>query len=393
MSATELYDGLLDALILATPSLSGVVESHNSLQAISDASSPQTDSRQSKPAKLGPALPKPKKKRVRRETREINYLREQTRILELRLERLQKRVPTNRNSSSILCANHKSARPSVWESIAERQLKERFKGELVQKDLRAACSVQAKLLQELKKQLRLCADDKKLSALMSARLWDLLKDENSDIYAEQLTQVAKMYLQMQQQVAPPSHVLQLATDLTQGIDVLKKKSYWGSNAYWRLTAYEAFSRQGSLQQDLGAKGDVASTSFNLQVACEGFTATVRGKHTCRRYTNDDCESIVWTGYADPVELNGTKFSGMQCRKTGWIKLRRVPAGATLVEMYSEMTPLFKDGVEDQNWQIHALLESMATAHSKTNDIYCKMVRDVLLEEDWKAAYGSDTPVL
>ncbi|KAF4142162.1 hypothetical protein GN958_ATG08660 [Phytophthora infestans] len=410
MSATELYDGLLDALILATPSLSGVVESHNSLQAISDASSPQTDSRQSKPAKLGPAPPKPKKKRVRRETREINYLREQTRILELRLEQLQKRVPTNRNSSSILCANHKSARPSVWESIAERQLKERFKGELVQRDLRAACSVQAKLLQELKKQLRLCADDKKLSALMSARLWDLLKDENSDIYAEQLTQVAKMYLQMQQQVAPPSHVLQLATDLTQGIDVLKRNPTGvvfemhcktsvpfdlqvAANAYWRLTAYEAFSRQGSLQQDLGAKGDVASTSFNLQVACEGFTATVRGKHTCRRYTNDDCESIVWTGYADPVELNGTKFSGMQCRKTGWIKLRRVPAGATLVEMYSEMTPLFKDGVEDQNWQIHALLESMATAHSKTNDIYCKMVRDLLLEEDWKAAYGSDTPVL
>ncbi|ETP39777.1 hypothetical protein F442_12790 [Phytophthora nicotianae P10297] len=420
MSSAELLDGLLDALIQATPSLSGGVELHNSLQVNSDASSPppQTLSSQPKPM-LGPAPPKQKKKRVRRETREIKYLREQARKLELRLEQIQKRVPANRDSNSIVCANYKTARLSVWESIAERQLKERLHGELMQKELRAACSVQAKLVQELKKQLRLCAEDKKLSALMkrkSARLWDLLSDESSDIYAEQLTQVAKMCLQMQQQTAPPRHALQLANDLTQGVDVLKRNPtsaagvvfemrcgtsipfdvHVAGNAYWRLTAHEAFHRQGSLQQDLDAKGDVASASFNLQVACEGFTATVRGKQTCRRYINNDSETIVWTGYADPIELNGTKFSGMQCRKTGWIKLQRVagqPAGATWVEMYSEMTPLFKEGVEDQNWQIHALLDSMTKAHSKTNEIYCRMVRELLLEEDWKAAYGSDAQAL
>lgn len=126
--------------------------------------------------------------------------------------------------------------------------------------------------------------------------------------------------------------------------------------------------------------------------CEGFTANVRGKQTCRRYINSDSEIIVWTGCADPVEFNGTNFSGMQCRKTGWIKLQRVPGQcteSTWVEMYSEMTTLFKDEVEDQNWQIHALMDSMAKAHSKTNDIYCRMVRELLLEEDWKEVCGSE----
>ncbi|GMF28401.1 unnamed protein product [Phytophthora lilii] len=119
------------------------------------------------------------------------------------------------------------AAPSVWEKIAERQLKERLRGEQTQKELRAACATQAKLALELKKKLKLCMREKRLSSLTRPnhlRIWDLITDDSAGIYAEQLTQVAKTYLEIQHQCSQPNNSLQLATNLTQGAELMKRNS-------------------------------------------------------------------------------------------------------------------------------------------------------------------------
>ncbi|RLN88194.1 hypothetical protein BBJ28_00014565 [Nothophytophthora sp. Chile5] len=161
---------------------------------------------------------------------------------------------------------------------------------------------------------------------------------------------------------------------------------------------EACQRQGSERRDPDTTTDVVSTSFTLQVKNGDFTARVRGKQTTRRYVSEDSITIVWTGSADPVEMSGVKFRGMQCQKAGWIKLRRVGSQesgrladdrATTVEMHSEMTPLFQPGVVDQGRQISALIDSLRKSHDQTNAIYCQMLQELLLEEDWKATFGSD----
>ncbi|KAG7395770.1 hypothetical protein PHYBOEH_003205 [Phytophthora boehmeriae] len=348
-----------------------------------------------------PPPPMPKKKRVRREVRELRHLRDQTRKLELRLEQLKKRVPADYQQG--VPRGVMSSAPSLWSNIAERQLWERMRTEEVQRTLRAACSEQAKFAAELKKLLKACTPTKNITALTELKPAALSDEDCAGIYAEQLTLIAKVFAQLQQsQLVRPKLLL---SDMTTGVEVVKKSPIGNTgivfemhctttvpfdvrvagNAYWRMSVCEAYQRQGSRVQEMDTGSTLLSTSFALNVRCDDFTANVHGHQTCRRYSSDDTEVIVWVGYANPVEFNGARFYGVQCKKTGWIKLQRgSDQSSTTVEMYSEMTPVFAEGSTDQQAQICTLVDAMGNAHKKTNDIYCSIMRELLLEEDWKA---------
>ncbi|KAK1940550.1 hypothetical protein P3T76_008001 [Phytophthora citrophthora] len=348
------------------------------------------------------------KKRVRREAREIKCLRDQTRELELRLEQLKKRQSSGCDLSPV---DRPNVIDATWRKKAEQQLKKRLESEQLQEDLEGISSVQKTLVVALKKHLKACSSDKKLPFLLKpkvAKFWNLFSGDDSGIYAEQLTQVAKMYLKMQQPNFHSRMGLQMSTGVTQGREVMKADSVNSSdvtfemhcgtsipfdvhvagNAYWRLMTSEPYIRHGTLQTDLHTQNNFAA-SFTWSVELENSTATVCGKQTSRRYINDNSEVIMLVNWINPVEVNGTRFFGMQCRRTSWVKLRRLAGGNTFVEMYSETTPLFLKGIEDVMKQIQAFFDSMASAHSTTDAIYCHMVRELLLQEDWKATYGSD----
>lgn len=148
-----------------------------------------------------------KKKRVRREVRELKNLREQARELEVRLEQLKIRVPASGGLSSGRTCNTDVTAPSVWEKIAQRQLKERLHVEHIQDEPKAECTAHAKLVLDLVKRLKLCGKDARVCAMVRqkpARLWDLFSTDTdtAGIFAEQLTQVSKAYLKMQQQCLP-----------------------------------------------------------------------------------------------------------------------------------------------------------------------------------------------
>ncbi|KAJ8517773.1 hypothetical protein ON010_g18284 [Phytophthora cinnamomi] len=171
--------------------------------------------------------PKPamlKKKRVRREVRELKYLREQTHILELRLAQLKKRAPARSGLSPALPTSHGASAQSIWEGIVERQLEERLSVEKAQRELSATYSVTAKLVLDLAKELKSCAKDMRLSALVRqkpAQLWDFRSADSAGVFADQLTQISKAYFKMQQQCLVPVATLQLITDPAQGLEIVR----------------------------------------------------------------------------------------------------------------------------------------------------------------------------
>ncbi|KAJ8524774.1 hypothetical protein ON010_g16342 [Phytophthora cinnamomi] len=165
-----------------------------------------------------------KKKRVRREVRELKYLREQAHILELRLAQLKKRAPAHSGLSPALPTSHDASAQSIWEGIAERQLEERLCVEKAQRELSAACAGTAKLVLDLTKQLKSWAKDMRLSALMRqkpALLWDFGSADAAGVFADQLTQVSKTYFKMQQQCLVPVTALQPTADLVQGTEIVR----------------------------------------------------------------------------------------------------------------------------------------------------------------------------
>ncbi|RLN65934.1 hypothetical protein BBJ28_00008045 [Nothophytophthora sp. Chile5] len=349
-----------------------------------------------------PAPVKPKKKRVRRETIEMQHLLEQTRKLELRLEQQKKRSASASETRSGRRPqrqtdenDHRShlnltTAHTMWEGLAERQINERMRAEWQKKTLQVAHSAQMKYALELGKQLRHIASDKALTALSTRKqavFWDLSSCDDADIFAEQLTQVARVYLMWARQLLHPSTTLHFRSDLSKGEELVKLNPDVDAGVVFEMHCG-------------------TTVPFDLQVAAQAywrieerdFTTRVRGKQTCRRHVSEDSVTIVWTGSADPVEMSGAKFRGMQCQKSGWIELRRVDSQgsgrlasgrATTVEMHSEMTPLFQPGVVDQGRQISALIGSLRKSHDQTNAIYCQMLQELLLEEDWKATFGSD----
>ncbi|KAG7386375.1 hypothetical protein PHYPSEUDO_000304 [Phytophthora pseudosyringae] len=107
---------------------------------------------------------------------------------------------------------------------------------------------------------------------------------------------------------------------------------------------------------------------------------------------------MWKWVVDPVEVNGTSFSGVRCHETGWIVLRGVNIGSstesalhngssssvasTLLQSYSKMTMELQDDIADQELQIGALTDFVLNLHDTVTELYGNMITDTLVEEDW-----------
>jgi RNase H-fold protein (predicted Holliday junction resolvase) len=93
----------------------------------------------------------PRKKRVRRIQIELAFYRRQVQELELRLKRL-KLLKEQQPFNTTLCFNDEDG-TSVWNGIAERQLKERLRAQKQQKELVDSQAELIKLETDLRKLL------------------------------------------------------------------------------------------------------------------------------------------------------------------------------------------------------------------------------------------------
>ncbi|KAG6966178.1 hypothetical protein JG687_00005000 [Phytophthora cactorum] len=365
----------------------------------------------------------PKKKRVRRQQVELKDLRELAEKLEHRLEQLKKHRlssaqtpnrPINGNFSSSNSHSVIFGPASVWESIADRQFKERARAEKKNEQLKAILRTQTSTAQTLQAKAQRALGDKELIGLTMMQLqdegpryWDLGSNDER-IFADLLELVVRTRLKLQQrQVEDPRTVMRFAswgisvgephvrTDSEAGL-VMETHgcSLWPFNvktaaaACWRMFSLTPMAHKVAFNDT--EKSDVVARSFTCSSMHGGQKFDIRGKHTCRKYVDEDgCVTIVYAGRSEPAEVN-LPCQEVQLQKTVWIKvrpqLRNEDPGqqSAVVEMHSETLPRFRNGNTGQEQRAREVIDWATRSHHMVNDWYHQKLSEILVEEDWKA---------
>ncbi|KAG6613723.1 uncharacterized protein IUM83_18530 [Phytophthora cinnamomi] len=370
----------------------------------------------------------PKKKRVRRQQLELKQLRELSEELKRRVEQLKRRrlctPQTQRSRSNDNLRSSKKAKygpAPVWEAIADRQFKERSRVEKQNEELKLLLKAQSGMAQSLQAKVLKILGDKCLIGLTMMQLqdegpryWDLGSGDEEGIFADLLTLVVRTHLAIQrQQVENPRSVLTFATwGISVGEPHVRADSEAGlvmethacsllpfsvattAAACWRMFSLSPV-KHIIVSRDI-ENVDVFAQSFTCSSTHLGREIDVRGKHTCRRYVEEDgCITIVFAGRTEPTNVS-TPCQDAQLQKTGWIKVRELrtqdsdqPPSA-MIEMHSETLPRFRYGNTGQVDRAREIMEWVSNSHHMTNDWYRQTLSEVLVEEDWKAFRGGDT---
>ncbi|KAJ8537506.1 hypothetical protein ON010_g13090 [Phytophthora cinnamomi] len=251
------------------------------------------------------------------------------------------------------------------------------------------------------------------------KFWDLARDAEEDIFTEQLADVAQLRLEAQQQVyEDPRRAADVSWGLSRGHAAVKSDPHFdrgvvlelhcrttvpfslevAARAYWRMFCTEHGELQGA---DSAVKvvvrldvTDTTTRSFTLRLEFEGLVSDTSGKYTCQKSVSADEVEIAWVEHADVMEFGGVKFNGMQYQKRAFMKLRPVSreglcqrSAATEVETHFETFPIFRDNVTDSWDQTLAFVNRAQQTHNKLDALVCQHMSNLLLEEDWKAAFG------
>ncbi|KAL3670607.1 hypothetical protein V7S43_003799 [Phytophthora oleae] len=349
------------------------------------------------------------KKRVRRIQLELTLFRSQVEELELKRKRLKLQQASG-NSPALL---DDIGTTSVWNAIAERQLRERLRAEKHTTELQASYKGLVDFSTDIQKLLRRSEDSKKELAERVKqeprfRFQKLTTEADDEIFSEQLTIVSRLYLGLQQQwkwPQTPSSSLHFGLDLSLGEEVVKVDPYVKagivlearSGAILPFTldvvvmAFWEFLGTYNCIDDTDCSTDFLARSFSLSTNFEGSFSQPAGKYTCRKFATENEATLVWVERADVEEFGGTKFSGMQYLKRGYLKLRIAPregpgrkSAVTTVETYTETTPIFRDDISNQEEQLQDLVKAVKRSYKTVNAVFCQNMTNILVEEDWKA---------
>ncbi|KAL4116953.1 hypothetical protein PRIC2_012403 [Phytophthora ramorum] len=362
----------------------------------------------------------PKKKRIRPQKLELDYLRGLVGKLERNMSELQVKQSAIDNK----CIKTETTAPSIWKGIAERQQMDRVRAEEKNQRLRSTLEGQLKLAMTLEgllskrpreEELAVLAGNKRLKPVLDTAV----SPPDDDIFADQLEHVLRAHLEVGElfggsEFANPTasfcdlHVMNDALTDT-GVAFVKKANSMlpfdvkvTGRAFWRALAEEGTSKDSYSLNERLKTGSLVSRSYAMHFDAGPFHANVLGKETYRRYVRDDCVMIMWKWVVDPVEVNGTKFSGLRCHETGWIVLRGVnigemctaenelvapknaprPVMSTLLQSYSRMTMELQDDIANQELQVGVLTNVVVNLHDALTEVCGKMMSNALVEEDW-----------
>lgn len=243
---------------------------------------------------------------------------------------------------------------------------------------------------------------------------DFTATEDADIFSLQLANVAALYLQLQQ-CQTPSKPMYFDTGLAMGETVVKRdpsagagvrlEKHFGTTvpftldvaakAYWRFFQLEHGDRLYSCNASTLCT-DVSAHSYSLTVDKKGVISKISGKYTCQKHVSEDEITFVWVEHANVSEFGKLKFQGLQYRKRGSIKLRRVfrqssdqQSTSTVVETHYETTPIFCTSAVNPMQQLSSFIALACGSHGEMSKLVSDTMSDLLLEEDWKATFTED----
>ncbi|KAL3670599.1 hypothetical protein V7S43_003791 [Phytophthora oleae] len=361
----------------------------------------------------------PKKKRIRRQKLELEYLRELVGKLEQQMAQLKTRKDEELDHFVTVKSEVKG--PSIWKGIAERQQKERARAEEKNQKLRVSLEGQLKLATRLERLLRKRPRDEEVVELAGFKRYKPLVDDTAvapsddEIFADQLAHVERAHLAVAEIFGSPDfedraalfcdlHVMNDPESDT-GVGFVTKASSMlpfdvqvTERAFWRAFAEEGPKNNSYFNEERLSTKNVVARSYALNFDAGLFRTNVRGKQTYRKYVDNGCVMIMWKSLTEPIEINDIKLSGLRCNQTGWIVLRGInlPSNdgqpgcidtsktmmSTSLQSYCKMTLELQDDIADQELQVGALTNFVVNSHDAITDVCGKIINQVLVEEDW-----------
>ncbi|GMF36484.1 unnamed protein product [Phytophthora fragariaefolia] len=227
------------------------------------------------------------------------------------------------------------------------------------------------------------------------RHWNLKTDPAEDIFADQLTMITKLWLQMHNQ--GPSRTLNPGLGLSMGPEEVK----WDPSikAGFKLELQAGTMLPFGLEVTLNAYWKFIYFGYDL-----GRDHAPRLESelpiTARRYLDTDgSTAIVWANTDDVKEMNGVKFHGLQLHTNGCIRFRRAPrqgpgqqSTSTILEASLESIPVFHETVADRAQQAQVFVAENGKAFTKIDKLFCQRMGAMLVEEDWKATFGREAMI-
>ncbi|GMF28405.1 unnamed protein product [Phytophthora lilii] len=273
------------------------------------------------------------------------------------------------------------------------------------------------------------------------RYWDLASGDDEGIFADLLTLVVKTRLEMQRRrVENPRSLLSFATwGISIGEPHVRPDSEAGvvmethacslvpfnvrttAAAYWRMFSLSftkdrlnvndvSYLSRLPIMKILGKgdplhnlygqteRSDVFARSFTCSSTHFGRQIDMRGKHTCRKFVDEDGSiTMVFAGRTGPADTNAPCHE-VQIQKSGWVKVRQLEGqdsdnqSSAMVEIHSEMLPRFRNGIVGQEHRAREVINYVVKSHHVMNDLCRQMLSELLVEEDWKAFRGDGTEV-
>ncbi|KAL3670601.1 hypothetical protein V7S43_003793 [Phytophthora oleae] len=322
---------------------------------------------------------KPKKKRIRRQKLELDYLRKLVVSLEEKISDLKVKQSYD---------NEGATTNSTGEGLLHKRPRD--------------------------EETKALADAKRFKPSGSAPL----SPTGEEIFADQLAHVQRAHLDVDRIFGGPGFADNLApfynflvkndSDSNTGVAFVKKVRSMlpfdievAEKAFWRTLAEEGTKKDSYFIDERLTSENLVASSYGLEFRAGEIHANVLGKRTYRKYVTDDKVVIMWKWVVDPVEVNGSKFCGVQCHETGWIVLRTVDVAnadvpeigadldavpsktlSTQLQSYAEMAIELQDDVANQKLQIGAFTNFVVNMHETITEVRAKMITNVLVEEDW-----------
>ncbi|KAK1935824.1 hypothetical protein P3T76_010518 [Phytophthora citrophthora] len=364
---------------------------------------------------------KPTKKRIRRQREELLYLRVKVKEMESSLAKLKStemRTRSPNGSSNQLAVNGKpnsessSLLASVWESLANRQYKDRERAEQENRKLKSTLEGQIKLAKCLEKILEDQPEDDTVSGPPrpeQSKLFALgISSDQKALHAQLLSEMdgafgevdMKYNMKKFAEIEKEKMDVKVASSLDNGIALhflgFKRVPFpqdVASRGMWRFTSCEATKRQAYFyeEHETSSEHTVART-FGHKIQSEHGSLDYRseGVVQCRR--RGDRVVIVTRGLAKPIKFSAAPVNGIRFHENGWIVIEKAsaPDGSckgswSTIASSMELKPIFDDDASDQNFTVGALTDFVIDSFHRNMHLGEEVVAAIMMDEARKAA--------
>ncbi|KAE8991229.1 hypothetical protein PF011_g18023 [Phytophthora fragariae] len=355
---------------------------------------------------------KPTKKRIRRQREELLYLRVKVQEMESSLAELKSKETRNRSPGSQLAVSGKPNLASVWESLANRQYKDRERAEQENRKLKSTLEGQINLAKCLEKILEEQPEDDSVPGVTRSEQSKLLtmsvSSDPKAVHAQLLSVLdavideldAKYDVRKYQEIEKEKLDVRVSSSLDNDIALqfigFKRVPFPQEVAVrgmWRFTSCEATKRQAYFyeEHETSSKHSVART-FGHKIQSDNGGLDYRSESVLECRKRGDRMVIVTRGLAKPIKFSAAPVNGIRFHENGWLVIEKASAkdGSSkgkwsTIASSIELKPIYDDDVLDQDFTVGALTDFVIDSFHRNMHIGEEVVAGIMMEEARKAA--------